>query len=500
MRARSAVILILPVLSGLAVAVSLAFASANPRTVVVSVGKRIRGVPEIHSGFVGTSMEYTSVAQVAGPAADPDGVVAQLIAQLAPGQTPILRIGGDSTDHAYWPASGVHDPDRYRFRITSAWLNSVRTLATSIHARLILGINLEADSRRLAATEAQALLSGLGSGSVQALELGNEPNLYSALYWYKTASGQKVYGRPPSYSTSQYLSQFSRVAKALPRQALADPALGSAKWMQVVLRPLLTRHRQIATVTYHRYPLNRCFTPRDSPTYPTVPHLMNLSSSRGLAATVKGYVRTAKAHGDRFRVDELNSVACSGEPGVSNTFASALWVVDTLFAMAREGVSGVNIHTLPTAAYRLFTVYHSGQQWSATVAPEYYGLLLFARAAPPGSRLLRASSSGSSEVRTWATGGHGKPTRVVLINASPRFSYRVRVEIPSAEASATLQRLRASGLRATGGVRLGGRAFAHETTTGILPGARLVTVTATHSSYWVTVPRASAALLTVPAS
>jgi hypothetical protein len=169
--------------------------------------------------------------------------------------------------------------------------------------------------------------------------------------------------------------------------------------------------------------------------------------------------------------------------------------------MAGQNVTGVNIHTLPSAAYRLFTVHRSGKRWSATVAPEYYGLMMFTRAAPPGSRLLGLSASGhQSAIRMWATGGPGFATRVLLINESAHSTHTVSLRLAGRLPSrhATLQRLRAPGLTATGGVTLGGRAFASSTTTGTLAGPRHVGVAHSKSAYLVTLPPASAALLTAP--
>jgi hypothetical protein len=469
--------------------------------VSVQVGGPLSGVRAIRPGFVGVSMEYQSAALVAGPAADPDVVVQQLLAGLAPGEAPVVRIGGDSTDHAWYPTPGLRDPDLHAFRITPAWIASLRTLAQAIHARMMLGINLEADNPRLSRVEAQALLSGIGRGSVQALEVGNEANLYSTLYWYKTPSGQKVYGRPAGWDAGQYLAQFNATAAALPQSVpLAGPALGAPKFMAQVLAPLLAGQPRLTTVTFHSYPLNRCFTSRSSPTYPTISNLMKASSSRGLAAGDRGFAQAALAHGDVFRVDELNSVACSGKAGVSNTFASALWVLDTLFAMAREGVTGVNVHTLPSAAYRLFTVHHSAGRWSATVEPEYYGLLMWARAAPPGSRLLATTATGSRAVREWATRGPGPTVRATVINVSPRLSHVVRVRVPGTERPAHLERLAAPRLSATGDVTLGERRFAHFSHTGVLAPAARITVRPTRGDYTIRVPAASAAELTIPVS
>jgi hypothetical protein len=283
-----------------------------------------------------------------------------------------------------------------------------------------------------------------------------------------------------------------------PSVPLAGPALGAPKFMRQVLEPLMSGQPRLTTITFHSYPLNRCFTPPSSPAYPTIANLMKASSSRGLAAGDRGFAQAALAHGDVFRIDELNSVACSGKAGVSNTFASALWVLDTLFAMARQGITGVNIHTLPPAAYRLFTVHRSGGRWSATVAPEYYGVLAFTRAAPAGSRLLGTTTAGSGQVRAWASSGPGPALRVALINVSPRRSHVIRVAAPGAAGPAALQRLLAPGLTATGGVSLGGRRFAHLSHTGVLPAPRRILLRRTRGAYVVRLPQASAAILTIP--
>ena len=154
---------------------------------------------------------------------------------------------------------------------------------------------------------------------------------------------------------------------------------------------------QIRVVTYHRYPSNRCYPSADSPVPATIEGLLSEQASRGLMPGVTRYVALAHRHGAQFRVDELNTVACEGKRGVTDTFASALWAVDALFALARDGVDGVNVHTFPGAGYSLFLVTHSGGRWQAFVHPEYYGLLLFARAAPPARGCCRSASPEEAE-------------------------------------------------------------------------------------------------------
>ncbi len=170
--------------------------------------------------------------------------------------------------------------------------------------------------------------------------------------------------------------------------------------------------------------------------------------------------------GSGCRVDELNSVACGADRPVSQTFASALWALDTLFELARTGVRGVNFHTFPGAGYELFRVRHDNSAWRAAVAPEYYGLMMFALAAPAGSRLLSGGTQ-SGPVKVWATVAPDRRIRVVLINDAASHAGHVVVRAsppaggPATSDPATLARLQAPSLTATSGVTLAGPELRH---------------------------------------
>jgi hypothetical protein len=130
------------------------------------------------------------------------------------------------------------------------------------------------------------------------------------------------------------------------------------------------------------------------------------------------------------------------------------------------------------------------------VAPEYYGLLLFARAAPAGSHLLRVSGAAGGTVRTWATRAHDGTIRVVLVNSSGR-ARRLTVRVTGARVGrAILERLSAPDVRARTGVSLGGQSFGSRTFTGMLAGnPAVIAMSPVHGRYVVTLPAASAAML-----
>jgi hypothetical protein len=169
-----------------------------------------------------------------------------------------------------------------------------------------------------------------------------------------------------------------------------------------------------------------------------------------------------------------------------------------LFEMARVGVDGVNIHSYPGAIYELFSFTRAHGRWRGTVAPEYYGMLMFAQAAPPGSHLLSVTETHGGQVKAWATRATDGTLRVVAINeGGGARTLTVRAAAPHGDG--TVELLKASRLTSNGEVTLGGQSFGSSTATGLLAGRqRPSAVAPAGNDYVIKVPAASAALLTLP--
>jgi hypothetical protein len=485
-------------LSALAIAgwVGVASAAGAPRPPVVSFAKAPLGAP-LPAGFVGLSFEFSAVPTYTGSAAAVNPAVVQLIRNLTPGQTPVLRIGGNSTDQTWWPVAGVATPAVVKYALTPAWMQTTGALAQALGARLVLGINLAMNRPELAGAEAEAMVAGIGRGPIAEFEIGNEPDVYKVFPEYRNAHGTIEHVRGRGYDFKDFIEQFSAVRRTLPRVPIAGPALGGIGWASN-LGKFIADEPGLALVTLHLYPLT-CKAPPSSPFYPSIGHLLSNASTTGLAGSVTPDAALARAHRLIFRVDEMNSVTCGGTLGVSDTFASALWALDTAFALDRAGVDGINVHMFPGARYALFSVAGAPGSYSAVVNPEYYGLLMFAQAAPPGSRLVPVSSAPGGPVKVWATVARDKTVRVVLINDSPSTRALVLRAPSGATGAATFELLQAASLGATTGVTLGGQSFGPSTTTGVLPPpVAPTTVSPAGGKYSVTLPPASAAMLTWP--
>jgi hypothetical protein len=470
-------------------------------------------VSPLAPGFVGVSMEYcdllpaiveSSAQPGASPTANP--VLTNLVAGLAPGQRPVLRLGGDSTDHGYWNANAplAQNPGRCPFRryaLGPGIISAIGALARALDAQLILGLNLKAHNPSLAAAEAAVLAHSLGaparqfdtglgsldlafqSNFIEAFEIGNEPDLY------------RLYGAADGFD--RYLKDFSTWAATARASAgsarvIAGPSLGrlGLPWISGANAPnwerFLAGQAAPKLLTFHFYPLLKGDCP--GPLCPSMANLLADGASIGLAEQVAPFV-AATPPSATVRVDEMNSVTKEGTPGVSDTFASALWALDALFEFEAAGVDGVNVQTIPGAAYALFDHLSSGA-W--LVRPEYYGLKLFSLASPAGSQLLSVSGE-TPGMSVWATRSEGGRVRIVVIN---KTVHRRRVVLSGSATGAstfTISRLlapsnadapncqppyRHTGLCATAGVKLGGHGFGpaaagrthgDQTSTGLLP-------------------------------
>jgi hypothetical protein len=498
------------VLAGLGVLAAVAVLIATRAPVArAAFSVSVTGTPisrPVADDFLGLALEYNTIPEWSGPgAAGVNAPLMGLMRGLDPVGRPLVRVGGQSTDRSWWPVPGLARPLGVTYDLTTAWTAAARTLARSLDAQLMLGLNLEANRTRIPAQESRRLLAWVVPRYVSSFQLGNEPELYHTTPWYRVLHGrpipwyskvgQRVFARGASYDPLDFTSEFSRMIAGLPKLPLAGPETGNPDWMQV-FTGLVSPSSRVRMLTFHGYGTSGCARNPADPRYPTIPHLLSPSASRGLVDGFAPDVALAHRDGATIRLDELGSVTCNGRAGVSNTMASALWVMDALFSLAAAGVDGVNLHTFPNSVNGLFDFRQSGGRWQAVVHPLYDGALMFARAAPPGSRLLRIATGTQEQIRAWATLGSDRQVRVLLINDSLNAGTRAVIHAPFGYGSspAPLQRLLAPSVSATSGVTLGGQQFG-TTSTGVLAPPVAQTVAAASGSYTVSLPAGSAALL-----
>jgi hypothetical protein len=468
--------------------------------ITIDVAHPGRAVP---ASFLGFSLEVPAAAAYAGTALHPDRALARLLATLAAAQgSPVaLRVGGNSTDESWWApgAPPGSRPRRARYVLGGRWLGRVSWLVRVARAPVTVGVNLAADDPGRALAFARALRAALPPGALRTIEIGNEPDLYTRGVSFR--AGRAVVrrvARRARYDEMRYAAGVRRYAALLSAGLGRDPALaaggfGGVAW-DAALGPLLRGERgRVRALSAHAYPLDGC--PGHAGHAVQLHRLLSDTASRGLAASVARMAAIGRRAGIPVHVTEMNSATCGGVSGVSDTFASALWAPGALFAMARTGVEGVDLHAWPRAAYAPFAFVSApagGMRLRAR--PLFYGLLLFADAAGHGSRLLPTHVATESGVRAWATLSGAGGVRVVAVNPSTATAARVTVALRGAGAQpAVLRLMRAPGLRARRGVSLAGRAIGAD---GRLHGRDGATPVVVLAGRWqFTLPPASAALL-----
>jgi hypothetical protein len=212
-------------------------------------------------------------------------------------------------------------------------------------------------------------------------------------------------------------------------------------------------------------------------------------------------VRQSHERGLPLRIGELNSLSCFGQPGVSDTLASAVWMADALFEYANVGVDGVNVMSHNGGAYDLFTFATDDASYRLTsIGPDYYGVLLFQQAAPAGARMLPVYLRSSANLKVWATLDASGTRRVLAINKEATQPISLNIALPGG-GPASLLRLLGPALDAKRGVTLGGQTFDGSTdgTLQGLPSLEALLPSAADASYTVTLDPVSAALLVIPA-
>jgi hypothetical protein len=462
----------------------LASGGSAAAALVVSVGRNT--VARIQPGFLGLSFELRGIEGYTGFAPNAiNPVFERLIRNLDPGQRPVLRLGGDTGDWSWDPIAGMRRPLGVRYALTPTWFEVVRALAQATDARLIVALNLEVDSARVAAAEARAMIAQIGSPWLQALQLGNEPELYNVLAWFDQ-NGKPYYGRGPGWGVAQYLRDFAAIARALPSFPLAGPEVGRPPGDDE-LGPFLSEEPRVRIATVHRYAL-----PCVPVSAASVSGLLGAGAAGAFTNGLLPALHAAHAHGVPIRIDEMGAFPCNSEQGSGHTFAAALWELEAAFEAARAGFDGINIHTRDGVSTEPFAFTRTAGVWRAHVSPDYYGLLSFAQAAPRGSQLLAVSGAGGP-VRAWATLAPDGRRRVVLINFARSAGQIVAVKAAGA-GTASLVRLSAPSAAATGGVTLGGQSFGASTTTGLLSGPARTTAISL-ARVWL--PASSAAILTL---
>ncbi len=425
--------------------------------------------------FMGLGYEVSSVP-IAGLFDPKNTVLIQLLHTL--GRRGVIRIGGNTSDYDSYAASGkaVSAP-----KASVVNTQSVKSLGEFINAlgwELIWSLNLGSGKDDDVVAEAQAVAASTGD-ALLALQVGNEPDLFVPAH------------RAKGYGYEQWLEQFRHtvglVRAKVPNAPFAGPDIANnTEWFS---RFAKDEAAHVKLLTAHFYAEG----PPQSPTT-TIEDLLGRTDKQQKLVTALEPI--AKAAGLPYRICEVNSCYGGGKPGVSDTFASALWALDYMFALAEGNATGVNMetgvnHLGVVSAYTPIAQDVDGHYYAR---PIYYGMLAFTQAAR-GERLTITKDPGSLNMTAYATKRTDGHVAAVLINKDLHTPAEVTLTISGSAAGARagkVLRLTGPSIESKTGVLLGGAAVAAD---GTWKPAQRSEIDGSHGAYEVMVPAGSAAIV-----
>ena len=307
----------------------------------------------------------------------------------------VLRIGGNTSAFTRWDASGTgghggsstgsmdaagYGPDRGvgaskqvsgMYAITPRAIEQLRTFLDATGWGLIYGLNLRNGTPDAAAEEAGYVARVCGPRLV-ALQLGNEPDLFR--HDDGRGDGKGSFWTYPEF-LQKWKAMYAAVHARVPQAAIFGP--DSAFKADYGARFASDAKGEFQAITTHYYA-------EGPPTDPKMTIDYLLHPGERLQQELYAAMDAAKAAGLPYRMSEGNSCYNGGKPGVSDTFASALWAGDFLLDLAARGAQGVYLHGGGNGVY---TPIAAGQDGVASARPDFYGMWLAAQFA--GSEMVR---------------------------------------------------------------------------------------------------------------
>jgi hypothetical protein len=438
-----------------------------------------RTLAVIPPDFTGLGYEISSAARP-GLLSAQNSVYVKLARTLGP--KGVIRVGGNTADYASYSANGkpLSSPEgKAGSVVNDEVLVDLGTFLDATGWKLIWTLNLGKGTLENAIAEAKGVRAG-SRGKLLAFEIGNEPDLFPRREGHRRAG----------YGYEDYLREYrvwrDALRKAIPDIAFAGPdAAVATEW---VTRFAADEGKDLKLLTHHYY--------REGQN-PTSDINKLLHSDPKLSPILKKLRAASEFCGAPYRICETNSFSGGGKPGVSDTLAAALWVLDFMFILASSGCAGVNIETGVNqrgfvSSYSPIGDDEQGHYWAA---PEYYGMLAFARGGM-GRIISNTVDAGNRTIVAHATQPDHNRTVVTLINKEATSDAVVAIDGDPKFRTTSVLRLSGPSLESKSGITLGGAAVSPD---GLWRAAQGEEVARSQGRLKLRLPAASAALITLQA-
>jgi hypothetical protein len=334
----------------------------------------------------------------------------------------VLRVGGNSVDRNVWMPNG---PGQTPGQIAPSDVDALAAFVKAAGWQCLYGINLGgaatgATTPAPAAVEV-AYAAGQFGSSLLGIEIGNEPDLYGD-------AGNYFAG---NWSLSQFLTLWSQFREAIlastPGVPITGPADASNESTWTVPFGQTVTKSEITLLTQHYY--------RANGQLPTSTAAYLITPDPTLVANLAILQAGASSIGVPYRMSECNSFYNGGSSGVSDSYASSLWVIDYLFDCALGGAVGVNFHGGGDGPGYTPIADNDGSVVGAR--PEFYGILLFTLAGQ-GTLYTTQISAGSLSVTAYAVSASSGGLKLIVVNKDQTQNLQLAAQLPQSASSATL--------------------------------------------------------------
>ncbi len=431
--------------------------------------------------FMGLGYEISSVARP-GLFSAQNAVYLQLVKTL--GTHGVIRVGGNTADYASYSAKGqpLSSPEgKVGSGVNDLVLRDLGAFLDATGWTLIWGLNLGNGTQENAIQEAKAVTAAT-KGHLLGFEIGNEPDLFAR------HEGHRHTGYDYDAYLREYRTYRDALRKAIPGIVFAGPdAAIATDW---VARFAIDEGKDIRLLTHHYYREGQ------NPTS-TIDKLLHTDPK--LAPILAKLRAASESCGVPYRICETNSFSGGGKPGVSDTLAAALWVLDFMFTLASAGCAGVNMETgvNQLGFISSYSPIGDDEQGHYRAAPEYYGMLAFAQSGA-GRFIGSTIDAGVRNIKTYASQPAKDRIVLTLINKEPSSDATVVIDAGAAAffRKGSLVRLAGPALESKSGITLGGAAVSPG---GQWKPARIEEVDGARGRLQVRVPAASAAIVALHA-
>ncbi len=283
----------------------------------------------------------------------------------------LLRIGGNSVDETTWTPNGT---GRTSGQVAPSDIDALAGFLEATGWQVLYGTNLAQSTPSLAAGEIAYAVQALGS-SLYGIEIGNEVDLYAGKYF------------PSTWGFSNYLALWQSFAAAIREQSPNVPLTGpvaASNISKFVVPFAAAEGKSVILLSDHYYRANGQLATS------TVDLLVSPDSN--IVTQAKAMLAVSQSVDVPYRFAETNSFYNGGAPNVSDSYASALWVIDHLFACASNGAQGINLHGGGDSSG--YTPIADSRGVVVEARPEFYGVTLFTLAGQGALRQTTISAGG----------------------------------------------------------------------------------------------------------